>query len=79
MLKGALAKGKISSPTHSIEVQKQGEDIVVRLLGAKLDKDLVLDIEAPIESAVYVAKDDSGWAALPISFCPMSLHSFLWT
>ena len=36
LLKGALAKGKISSPTHSIEVQKQGEDIVVRLLGAKL-------------------------------------------
>lgn len=64
LLKGALAKGKISSPTHSIEVQKQGEDIVVRLLGAKLDKDLVLDIEAPIESAVYVAKDDSGWAAV---------------
>lgn len=63
LLKGALAKGKISSPTHSIEVQKQGEDIVVRLLGAKLDKDLVLDIEAPLESSVYVAKDDSGWAA----------------
>lgn len=78
MLKGALAKGKISSPTHSIEVQKQGEDIVVRLLGAKLDKDLVLDIEAPLESSVYVAKDDSGWAQLLILFSPMNLQNFPW-
>lgn len=40
LLKGALAKGKFHHPTHSIEVQKQGEDIVVRLLGAKLRQGL---------------------------------------
>lgn len=64
LLKGSLATGVVSSPTHDIEVQRKGEDLVVKIRKAKLDSDLVLDIEAPLESAVYVAEDEGGWAAL---------------
>lgn len=64
MIKGSLATGVISSPTHDIEVQRKDDGLLVKIRKAKLDSDLVLDIEAPLESAVYVAEDEGGWAAL---------------
>lgn len=64
LIKGKLAGGKVSSPTHDFSVQMLEDGMELEVKGAKLNSDFVFDIEATLEEAVYVSKDGNQFVAL---------------
>ncbi|MDR1275995.1 MAG: VWA domain-containing protein [Candidatus Accumulibacter sp.] len=70
-LNGDIAKGRVSSPSHTIETQSTENGLVVTLRpGAKLDRDMILTIsDLPATPFAIVAPDHDEQIVLA-SFCP---------
>ena len=60
---GEYADAAISSPTHQLTTKRIRDGLEVQITSS-LDRDIVLDIKASAASKVYLAKDESGYAAL---------------
>lgn len=60
---GEYADATISSPTHQLTTKRIRDGLEVQITSS-LDRDIVLDIKASAASKVYLAKDESGYAAL---------------
>lgn len=69
-LHGAIAAGKIASPSHAIATARTEHGVEVTLArAAMLDRDFVLTVGGlPAQSLAVIAKDGNGYVALA-SFC----------
>jgi len=62
LLKGNLAHASVSSPTHSLKFSSSAEGLSVSLNGkAKLDRDIVFDIELSTHSSYFVSPYKDHW------------------
>ena len=70
-LKGEIANGTVSCPSHQVKMEKRGNDLTVKLdSGAYLDRDFVLLAQGlPGSSGALCVADGEKWMACA-SFCP---------
>lgn len=62
LLKGNLAHASVSSPTHPLKFSSSNEGLSVSLNGkAKLDRDIVFDIELSTHSSYFVSPYKDHW------------------
>ena len=66
---GDLATCPISCPTHVLDTFAIETGQRIRLTQARLDRDVVLNIDGVNHSVVHIAQDQDQWVALA-SFCP---------